>query len=187
MPMNALSPSEATSDPLRPDFVLLDSVDQLRSLANQERLAIIEALSEAPLTGAMVAKHLGLPVTRVHYHLQQLLERELIQDAGRGRKRWKEERYYVTSARHFLVHPRIGCRDDGTARALERSAHAAFLDWRRRDVLDRDQPADAVHQHARLAGAGAGQHQAVLRRRRDGFFLRGVEGTDEGRDVHAPF
>ena len=35
----------------------------------------------------------------------------------------------------------------------------------RRHALDLEQPADAVRQHARLAGAGAGEHQVMPRRR----------------------
>ena len=52
----------------------------------------------------------------------------------------------------------------------------------RRDVLDFDQPGDAVREHARLAGTGTGQHQAMLGRRGDGVALRGVEDGNEFGD-----
>jgi leucyl aminopeptidase (aminopeptidase T) len=157
-----LSASKAPWELRRRDFALLDSVEQLRSVAHEERLALMTALTAAPLTGTMVAKHLGLPVTRVHYHLQRLLEGGLIQEAGRGRKRWKEERYYVTSARHFLIHPRLGCQDADTTAALERFAQAAFLEWRRRDVLGIDLAAVARLVIHDSLGVRPGEHVLVL-------------------------
>lgn len=127
------------------DFEILDSIERVKSMAHEERLAMVSVLTETPLTGTMVARRLGLPVARTHYHLQRLLKSGLIQEAGRGRKRRREERYYIATARNFLVHPRLACRDRATAAALERSAEAAFLDWRRREVLGIDFAAVARH------------------------------------------
>jgi DNA-binding transcriptional ArsR family regulator len=139
------------------DFEILDSIERVKSMAHEERLAMISALTEAPLTGAMVARKLGLPVSRAHYHLQRLLENGLIQEAGRGRKRWKEERYFVATARNFLVHPRLACRDGATAAALERSAEAAFLDWRLARCWDRPRGRGAPHRPAAPARVRRGE------------------------------
>lgn len=127
------------------DFEILDSIERVKAIAHAERLAMIEALTRSPLTGAMVARELGMPVGRAHYHLQRLLERGLIRETGRGRKRWKEERYYSPTARNFLVHPSLACSDGTTVAALERSVESAFLDWRRREILGVDLAAVASH------------------------------------------
>jgi hypothetical protein len=47
------------------------------------------------------------------------------------------------------------------------------------------QPADAVHQHPRLAGAGAGQHQGVLGISGDGLALGRVERIEQVGNIHA--
>ncbi|MCS6911033.1 MAG: hypothetical protein NZM11_10800 [Anaerolineales bacterium] len=50
-----------------------------------------------------------------------------------------------------------------------------------RDAEVLDEVGDAVGEHARLAGAGAGQHQSRPRRRGDGLMLLRVE---VGEEVH---
>ena len=76
------------------DFTLLEDSDQIRSLGHHDRLAILRILSEDARSGADVARELGLAANRVHYHLRILLEKGLIEEASRGRKRWKEERFF---------------------------------------------------------------------------------------------
>ncbi len=49
----------------------------------------------------------------------------------------------------------------------------------RRGALGEDQPGDAMHQHAGLAGAGAGQHQLAAQRGGHSLHLGIVEGRDE--------
>jgi len=124
-------------DPAR-DFVVIRGIDPISTFAHKDRLAILEALSGEPKTGATVARELGQPANRVHYHLRRLLDQGLIVEVGKGRKRWKDERYFQTTARHFVVDPRIGCHDESTAASLIRSIDAAFLDWRREELLKVD-------------------------------------------------
>ena len=53
-----------------------------------------------------------------------------------------------------------------------------------RDVLGGHQPGDAMHQHPRLAAAGAGEHQQVAGRGRHGFALPVVQAFEDWRQVH---
>ncbi|MCY1517580.1 hypothetical protein D9M68_522660 [compost metagenome] len=53
----------------------------------------------------------------------------------------------------------------------------------RRGLLDLDQPGDAVHQHAGLAGTGAGKHQLTPQRGRYGLALSVVEGVQEEGEI----
>jgi leucyl aminopeptidase (aminopeptidase T) len=105
---------------------------------------ILRLLAERAKTGGELARELGVPANRVHYHLKQLLSHELIEEVGKGRKRWKEERYFRARARHFVVDPRVGCGDSGTSASLTRSIDAAFLEWRRNELLKIDL-ADIAH------------------------------------------
>ncbi len=54
----------------------------------------------------------------------------------------------------------------------------------RRDALDIDQPGGAVHEHAGLAAAGAGDNERRLGGRGDGLPLRVVQGFQYRGDVH---
>jgi hypothetical protein len=57
----------------------------------------------------------------------------------------------------------------------------------RPDLPGRDQPGDARGQHARLAAAGTGEDQGVLRRQRDGGELRRIEmGEQIGHESEFP-
>lgn len=120
------------------DFLILRTIDQIRSIAHAERIKVIEATEEKALTATMIAAILGGPVNRVHYHVRQLLGQGLLEETeGAGRHR-KAERFYRATARHFLVDPRLGCTDAEVAASVERSIESASLDWRRREILDLD-------------------------------------------------
>ena len=54
----------------------------------------------------------------------------------------------------------------------------------RRHADHLDQPADAMGQHARLAGAGAGEHQVVAGRGGNDVALGGIEFVEQVRDIH---
>jgi len=121
------------------DFLIISDIAQIRALAEEGRLAMITLLNEGqPMTGSMVAEKLGLPANRVQYHLLKLLEQGLIREVWRGRKRWKEERFFEAAARHFVVDPGLACSDSRTASRMLDSIRTIFSDWRRREVLGID-------------------------------------------------
>ncbi len=120
------------------DFAILEDPGQIGSLAHADRLAILRTLGEEPRTGADLARELGLPANRVHYHLKQLLERKLIEEVGKGRKLWKEERLFRSAARHYVVDPKLGGEESTAATAIKDSIEHAFLDWHREELLQLD-------------------------------------------------
>ncbi len=124
-------------DPIQ-DVRILDSVKELRVMADVTRLEIMRLLSRTAMTGTMIAREIGIPANRAHYHLQRLLSVGLVQQVRTGRKRWRDERYFVSVARHFVVDPQLGCRDAGTTATLRRAIETAFMDWRRAEVLSLD-------------------------------------------------
>lgn len=118
--------------------MILSRPAQLRTLAQEDRLAILRLLSRGKATGAQIAAQLGLPASRVHYHLNELAGQSLVREVARGRKRWKEERYFEAVAHHFLVDPAIGIADAEATGHLARAAELAFSGWRRRQILNLD-------------------------------------------------
>jgi leucyl aminopeptidase (aminopeptidase T) len=120
------------------DFAILADPAQIGSLAHADRLSILRTLGDEPRTGADLARELGLPANRVHYHLKQLLERKLIVEVGKGRKLWKEERLYRCTARHYVVDPSLGGDDSPAAAVVKDTIEHAFLDWHRDELLKID-------------------------------------------------
>lgn len=144
------------------DFEVLGTMAGMRALADSTRLEMIQLLARGPSTGSMLARALHIPANRAHYHLQRLLEACLVQEVGDGPKRRTGERFYATTARHFLIDPGLGGVEDRPTIALRQSIDTAFLDWRRSQLLAIDWGVLArlaVHQTLRLR---KDDHVAVL-------------------------
>ncbi len=120
------------------DFALLDTLEKVRLLGHEDRLRVLRRLTEGAFTGAMLARDLDMPGTRIHYHLKLLEAGGLIVQDRIGRKLWKEERYFVAAASQFLVDPKLTCSDTATVQRLLRTFELAFVDWRRREILEID-------------------------------------------------
>ncbi|MCA9759718.1 MAG: helix-turn-helix domain-containing protein [Candidatus Eisenbacteria bacterium] len=124
--------------PKMQDFEILGHVPQLKALANPTRLSILSLIGTEPMTAAMLAKELDIPTQQANYHLNVLCEEGLATEVRRGRKRWKEERFVGARARNYIVDPAIGCHDASASRAVRQSVEAAFVDWRRTQLLGID-------------------------------------------------
>lgn len=144
------------------DLLVLDRVETLRALAHEERLRMVALLGERPHTATTLARQLGIEPNRAHYHLQRLVAAGLVRCAGIGRRRWKEERFFVAVARHLLVDPGLACGDAETAAAIMRGIESNILDWRRREVLDIDSGQIARIVVRDCLRVGAGERLLVL-------------------------
>ena len=134
------------------DIQFIGSAGVLRILAQADRLEMLALLTDQAQTATEVGRALGVAPNRASYHLRQLRDAGLVQEVGTGRKRWKEERYYLAAARHFIVDPALTC-DAETATSLQRKIQATFFDWRRREVLGIDLASLArqvVHERLRI-------------------------------------
>jgi leucyl aminopeptidase (aminopeptidase T) len=160
--------------PIR-DFKLLAEPKEVAVLAHADRLRLLQELCTEELTGAELARRLGLPANRVHYHLNQLLAAGLIAQTGSGRKRWHEERLYSRTARHFVVDPSILGGTESAASALKQSFENTFLEWRREDLLNVDLSRIARHMVTR--GIAARQGWNVL-------LMHGPQGFDLAEQLH---
>lgn len=150
------------SDPV--DFERLDSVAQIGCLANEHRLAILGELVGAPMTGAQVARSLGLTAQLAHYHLSRLLEHGLVVEvsAGEASKGRSSERYFRSRARHLFVDPGLACRDDDTTSALVSSFEAILDAWQRREVLGVDLASVARRVVGDALAIGAGERVLIV-------------------------
>lgn len=83
--------------------LVLDSLDQVRALADPLRLRLVEALVANELSVAGLARAVDAPVTRLYHHVDLLLAAGLIAVTRRVRRRGVEERFYRAVARAYTV------------------------------------------------------------------------------------
>lgn len=119
------------------EYGTVAGVSALKALAHEGRLAILSELRDQPKTASDVARALGLPAQKVGYHIKQLLAANLVRFVASGRKRWKEERYYVAEAKHFLVDPSLACDDATVRQGLSAELEVRFQHARLAKTLER--------------------------------------------------
>jgi DNA-binding transcriptional ArsR family regulator len=95
-------------NPAVPDYELVDTLEltdplQVQAIGNQLRTTILGLLHERAATVSEIARAVGRPKSTVAYHVDVLLEAELIRVVRTRRVRAIEERYYGRTARMFYV------------------------------------------------------------------------------------
>jgi DNA-binding transcriptional ArsR family regulator len=95
-------------EPGAPDYELAETLDledptQLRALADDTRLALLDLILERAATTTELATTLGKPKGTVGYHLAVLLAAGLVRVVRSKRVRALEARYYGRTARTFVI------------------------------------------------------------------------------------
>jgi len=98
---------------VRPEELVIEDIDTLKVLADPVRLRIHFALEE-PRTVKELAHLLGMPQTRLYYHVKLLEKAGLINVVARRTVSGIEERTYQTSAKSTTVSPSLGSELAGT-------------------------------------------------------------------------
>ncbi len=83
---------------------LIETPEQLRALAEPLRQSLLEQFCR-PATIKQAAAKLGVPVTRLYHHVDQLLAAGLIRVAREEKRRAVSERFFQAMARRFAVSP----------------------------------------------------------------------------------
>jgi DNA-binding transcriptional ArsR family regulator len=81
----------------------LESVEQLRAIADALRIRILEALQDQPRTVTQIADLLGLPANKVHYHVRELERVGLLILAETRERGGILEKYYRPVAESIQV------------------------------------------------------------------------------------
>jgi DNA-binding transcriptional ArsR family regulator len=83
---------------------LIETPEQLKALAEPLRQSLLEQFCR-PATIKQAAGRLGMPVTRLYHHVDQLLAAGLIRVAREEKRRAVSERFFQAVARRFAVSP----------------------------------------------------------------------------------
>ena len=89
--------------PARETF-LVETPEQLKALAEPLRQSLLEQFCR-PATIKQAAVRLGLPVTRLYHHVDQLLDAGLVSVVREEKRRAVSERFFQAVARRFAVSP----------------------------------------------------------------------------------
>ena len=108
----------AAADDLLPESFTVETPEQLKALADPLRQSLLEQFCR-PATIKAAAGRLGVPVTRLYHHVDQLLAAGLIRVAREEKRRAVSERFFQAVARRFAVSPTAFGGEGG--RADERS------------------------------------------------------------------
>lgn len=105
------------------DTFLVETPEQLKALAEPLRQSLLEQFCK-PATIKQAAAKLGVPVTRLYHHVDQLLAAGLIRVAREEKRRAVSERFFEAVARRFAVSPSAFGGDGSRADERGRIARA---------------------------------------------------------------
>jgi DNA-binding transcriptional ArsR family regulator len=106
----------------RPELYELETIEQLRAIADPLRVRIIELIAERPMTVTQVGEALGVPANKAHYHVRELERVGVARIVETREKSGILEKYFQTVARGLSVPPSLlsqASPDESVAAATE--------------------------------------------------------------------
>ena len=113
----------AAGDGPASETFMVETPDQLKALADPLRQSLLEQFCR-PATIKAAAGKLGVPVTRLYHHVDQLLAAGLIRVEREEKRRAVSERFFQAVARRFAVSPTAFGGESGRADERGRIARA---------------------------------------------------------------
>jgi DNA-binding transcriptional ArsR family regulator len=86
-----------------PDSYALENIEQVRALADELRIRIVDQLILRPMTVTQVGEALGIAPNKIHYHVRELERLGLVVLAETKEKGGILEKYYRSVAKNFNV------------------------------------------------------------------------------------
>jgi DNA-binding transcriptional ArsR family regulator len=125
------------------DVYYIESITQVRAIAEPTRWHILDLLVVRPMTGSQLARALHIPRTRAHYHLNILKEVGLVELQHEQLNGGMVEKYYRATARqfrtdHLVDATRVAAGQDGDeigTGQVVRDLMLAMLELARADIL----------------------------------------------------
>lgn len=89
------------------DTYVIESLDELRTIANPLRVRILDCLIAAPHTVQEVRKRLGIPSTKLYYHVAELEKAGLIRLVHTEIQAGIQLKYYRAIASYYYLSPNL--------------------------------------------------------------------------------
>jgi DNA-binding transcriptional ArsR family regulator len=90
-----------------PEVYNIESIEQMRALADELRMRIVEALAQQAMTVTQLGEVLGVAPAKVHYHVRELERVGLLRLSFTREKSGILEKYYVAVAKSLVVPPSL--------------------------------------------------------------------------------
>ena len=110
------------------------NLGQIEAISNPVRVRILR-LARNPITVAELAERLGVPTTRLYYHVNLLVEQGMLTQVDERKSGARIERIYLRSADSFKLGPELA-EEIGDRRKAAEAATAVVLDPARADLED---------------------------------------------------
>ncbi|HEX4438438.1 MAG TPA: helix-turn-helix domain-containing protein [Thermoanaerobaculia bacterium] len=147
------------AEAIQADVEVVESRQAAGALLEPLRARILAAARE-PASATEIARRLGLPRQRVHYHVRELERARLLRPAGRRRRRNLIERRFIATARSYVLAPALLGPLAADWRAVADTGSAAYLLALIEQVRD-DLAAEAAEANAVAADASGGRPATV--------------------------
>lgn len=83
--------------------LVINDLDQLKSISDPFRLKLLTMLSESPKTGQMLANDLAMSRSKVHYHIDQLLHHNIIILSHTEERNSIIQKFYQPAAKKIII------------------------------------------------------------------------------------
>ncbi|TCP55872.1 helix-turn-helix protein [Tumebacillus sp. BK434] len=104
------------------------SLEQMKALSNKLRVQILNQFDEEPRTSKQLADLLGLPASKVHYHVRELHRTGLLVLVETREKGGVIEKYYLPVAKQIRVALQESDAFDNEERTIRYEMGRAFVD-----------------------------------------------------------
>ena len=147
------------------DTLILNELNQIKTLADPLRLRILEALIASAQTTRQVARQLNEKPNRLYHHVEALEKAGLIQLVETRPNRGTLEKYYRAAANHFLVGAAVFSSQPqaGEGKQAVLGAYASLFQNAQAELL----ASAAAHIQGEAPGPAAGVYQARVRASRE--------------------
>lgn len=119
------------------DFVVIDSPAQIKAVADEKRIQILNILVGQSATVAQLALKLHEPHAKIYYHVKELERNGFITMVQQAPRAGAAEKHYRAVAQTYLLGRGLGA-NPGVAGVAAGAAEAENLRWRRTHVLGVD-------------------------------------------------
>lgn len=119
------------------DFIVVNRAEQIKAVADEKRIRILDLLVARSATVAELAAELREPHAKIYYHVKELERNGIIEMVQETPRAGSAEKHYRAVAHTYLLGRGLGANPD-VASAAVGAAEAENLRWRRTNVLGVD-------------------------------------------------
>lgn len=125
------------------DFMVISQPRQIKAIADEKRIRLLDLLVERSATVAQLAAEFGEAHAKVYYHVKELERAGLVEMVEQTARSGAAEKHYRAKARTYLLGRALG-QHGGVEQAARCAVEADLLRWRREHVLGVDYRAVAA-------------------------------------------